>query len=94
MAQTAPVSAGVPVTVEVSAEEGTRVGLSRARIVGAARTALRARQVRHAMLSIAFVSPRRIARINRRHLGHRGSTDVIAFGLERVSRGDPVIGDR
>ena len=35
---------------------------------------------------------REIARLNARHLGRQGPTDVIAFGLTRVA-GEPVIGD-
>ena len=48
---------------------------------------LRAERVRHALVSIAFVSPRTIARLNRAHLGHRGPTDVIAFAFASRSPG-------
>ena len=34
-----------------------------------------------------------MARLNRDHLGHRGATDVISFGSNRVRRSAPVIGD-
>jgi probable rRNA maturation factor len=73
--------------VDVSAETG-RLALGRARAATLARAVLRAEGARHATLSIAFVSKRRIASINRRHLGHAGVTDVISFGLEPAVRGD------
>lgn len=78
--------------MDVSAD-GVRVPLSRARTAGIARAVLRAERVRDAMLSIAFVSRRRIAALNRDHVGHRGATDVIAFGLTRSAAGAPVVGD-
>jgi probable rRNA maturation factor len=45
------------------------------------RRTLLAERAREAMISVAFVSPRDIARLNREHLGHVGPTDVIAFAL-------------
>jgi probable rRNA maturation factor len=78
--------------VEVAAE-GVRVPLARARVAEIARLALRAERIRHALLSITFVSDRRIAAINREHLGHRGPTDVISFHFRRAAEGDPVVGD-
>lgn len=54
---------------------------------------LEGERVRHALLSIAFVSPRRIAQLNRQHLGHRGSTDVITFALGRATADAPLVGD-
>jgi len=66
--------------VEVDAA-GVRVPLARRRVAEIARTVLRAEKVRRARLSIAFVDDARISRLNRRHLGHRGATDVISFAL-------------
>lgn len=66
--------------VDVAAE-GIRAPLSRARIRALAIGVLRAEKVRDALLSIALVSPQRIAGLNRVHLGHRGATDVISFAL-------------
>jgi probable rRNA maturation factor len=66
--------------VDVNAE-GVHVPLARRRVAEIALTVLRAEKVRHARLSIAFVDDARIARLNRRHLGHRGPTDVISFAL-------------
>ncbi|MBI4355895.1 MAG: rRNA maturation RNase YbeY [Candidatus Omnitrophica bacterium] len=37
-------------------------------------------------LSVAFVDARRMARLNRRYTGHRGSTDVLAFDLTDEAR--------
>jgi probable rRNA maturation factor len=50
-------------------------------------------RVPSAMLSIAFVSRRVIAGLNRRHLGHRGGTDVITFTLDRPTSSAPLVGD-
>ena len=66
--------------VDVSAV-GVRVPLARRRVAEIAQAVLRAETVRRARLSIAFVDEARIARLNRRHLGHRGPTDVISFAL-------------
>jgi probable rRNA maturation factor len=80
------------VVVHVSAE-GVRVPLSRARAAEVARRVLAAERVRDALVSIAFVDVRAIARLNARHLGHRGSTDVISFAFARAGASGPVIGD-
>jgi probable rRNA maturation factor len=77
--------------VQVATDAGP-VPLARERVADIARVVLRSEGVRDALLSIAFVSPRDIARLNRRHLGHRGATDVISFQLTR-NRREPVIGD-
>lgn len=50
-------------------------------------------RVPSAMLSIAFVSRRTMAGLNRRHLGHRGDTDVITFALGRPTPEAPLVGD-
>lgn len=70
---------------------GVRVPLARREVAEIARTVLRAEKVRRARLSIAFVDDTRIARLNRRHLGHRGPTDVISFALSDASEG--LVGD-
>jgi len=74
------------------AREGGRSAVSAARIAEVARVALRAEKVRHAMISITLVTPRRIAALGARHLGHGGPTDVISFGFSR-ERGGPVVAD-
>ena len=78
--------------VDVSAD-GARLPLSRARVAELARAVLRAEKVRDAMVSIAFVDARDIASLNRRHLGHRGPTDVISFALGGGGGAGPVVGD-
>lgn len=80
------------VRVDIAVEAG-RLAIPRALAAEAARTALRAARVSRAVLSIAFVSERTIARLNARHLGHRGPTDVISFGFAPAGRGQPVMGD-
>jgi probable rRNA maturation factor len=54
---------------------------------------LRRERVKSAMLSIAFVSKRAMADLNRRHLGHPGGTDVITFALGRPAPTAPLVGD-
>jgi len=44
-------------------------------------------------LSITFVGRAAISELNRCYLGHRGPTDVIAFGLERSGKRGAVVGD-
>jgi len=73
--------------------DGVRLPLPRARIVRIARGVLRAEKVGDARLSITFVNTRRIAFLNREHLGHRGATDVISFGLRNDVPNSPVSGD-
>ena len=80
------------VAVDV-ATEGVRIPIARARIVALAEGVLRREKVRDALLSIAFVTDRRISALNRTHLGHTGPTDVISFGFAPVDRGRVVVGD-
>lgn len=70
-----------------------RVGLASARVTAIARATLAGEKVRDAMLSITFVSNAAMARLNTRHLGHAGATDVIAFGFAGSGKGSPVVGD-
>jgi rRNA maturation RNase YbeY len=73
--------------------DGVRIPVARDRVQRVAEHVLRAEHVRDALISIAFVTDRRIAELNVRHLGHRGSTDVISFGFAPVGKGGPVVGD-
>ena len=75
------------------ATAGVRIAVARERVAQAAALVLQAEKVRDAMLSIAFVTPREMARVNREHLGHAGATDVISFGFQRPSPDAPVVGD-
>lgn len=71
--------------------EGVRSPVALARLARAGELVLRAEKAGAALLSVTLVSRRRIAAMNRRHLGHAGATDVISFGFR-----DPagaVIGD-
>ena len=78
--------------VDVSAD-GVRSPLSRQRVADLAQRVLRAEGVRDALLSIALVSNRRMAALNRAYLGRPGPTDVIAFGFARVGARGPIVGD-
>ena len=73
--------------------EGVRIPISRSRVAALAEGELRREGIRHALLSIAFVGDRRIAALNRTHLGHAGPTDVISFGFAPVKAGGAVVGD-
>jgi probable rRNA maturation factor len=83
------------IIVDVSAD-GARTPLASARVKRVAVAVLRAEGVQDALVSIAFVSAREIARLNQRHLGHAGPTDVISFALgpgKEPSAAHPVVGD-
>ena len=80
------------VSVYVCARD-VRVALAAARVEAIARATLALEHVRDAMLSITFVSDAAIARLNAKHLGHRGATDVISFGFRSTGKRAPVIGD-
>jgi probable rRNA maturation factor len=71
---------------------GLAISVSRARLAAAARLALRAGKVRHALVSVTLVTKPRIAALNARHLRHRGPTDVISFAFSR-ERGRPLVAD-
>ena len=81
--------------VDVSAES-VRAPLSRTRIRDVAIAVLEAERVRDAMVSITLVTRQHIARLNRRHLGHAGPTDVISFSLGALpggGAGRAIVGD-
>lgn len=69
-----------PRAVSVQAD-GVRVPVAADRLVELSRRVLRALNVSRAMISVTFVSSRASATLNRKHLGHRGPTDVITFAL-------------
>ena len=75
------------------ATEGVRIPVARARVAELAEGVLRREGVRNALLSVAFVTDRHIATLNREHLGHAGPTDVISFGFARVEPRGAVVGD-
>lgn len=80
------------VNIYVKAHD-VRVGLSSARVASIARATLAGERVRDAMLSITFLSNAAMARMNARHLGHKGATDVISFGFTGSGKRSPVVGD-
>ena len=58
---------------------------------------LRRERAGNALVSITLLGRREMASLNARHLGHRGPTDVISFGLSRAanraSDASPTVGD-
>jgi probable rRNA maturation factor len=71
--------------------EGLRVPVAAARLREACAVVLTSQKVKHALVSITLLTPRRMAALNKKHLNHTGATDVITFGFR-----DPdgaVIGD-
>ncbi len=61
--------------------DGVRAPVAASRLEDLARAVLQALKVKHALVSVTLISPRAMARLNRRHLDHRGPTDVITFAL-------------
>jgi len=78
--------------VDVATNE-ERLPVSKSRVVEIAQSVLRGERVRHALVSITMLDRRAMARLNAKHLGHRGATDVISFGFTRATPSDPVVGD-
>ncbi len=76
------------------AVDGVATPLGRTRSQRVVEAVLRAEKVRSALISVAFVTDRAIAALNRKHLNHRGPTDVISFGFSRLTPNDSgLIGD-
>jgi probable rRNA maturation factor len=67
--------------------------VSLARVQRVAESVLRAERVGDALVSVTFVSDRKMASLNWSHLQHRGATDVISFGFAPVAKGAPLTGD-
>ena len=78
--------------VDVSSD-GVRSPIGKERTQDIVQAVLRSEKVRNALVSIAFVDKRAMARLNKTHLGHTGPTDVISFGFTRAAAADPVVGD-
>lgn len=85
-----PSGAGAGVRVVVNLE-GLRAPVAAARLRDAVSTVMRAQKVKHALVSVTLLTPRRMAALNRKHLGHSGATDVITFGF--ADPAGAVIGD-
>ena len=73
------------------ARDGVRIPISEERVRDIVRAVCRRERVKAAMISVTFVTDRRIAAMNREFLGHAGATDVITFELEPAA--GTVIGD-
>lgn len=82
----------MPVLVESSAPR-LRAPLGTARVRDLVRLALTAEGVTDAVMSVTFLSPRAMARLNRDQLGHAGATDIITFELPRPHPDAPHSGD-
>ena len=70
--------------------DGVRAGVNRERVAALVRGVLKAEKAREAFISVAFVSDKAIAAVNREHLAHTGPTDVIAFAFREGPR---LVGD-
>ena len=75
------------------ATDAVRIPVARDRVQRVADRVLRAERVRHALISITFVTDQKIAVLNWQHLKHRGPTDVISFALSPVTRAGELVGD-
>ena len=78
--------------VQVATEQ-VRIPIACERVERVVTSVLRSERVRDAHVSVTFVTNRRMAALNRQHLGHAGATDVITFGFAPVTKGAPVTGD-
>lgn len=72
---------------------GVRIPISRRRVTDIARQVFRSEGVRHALLSITFVTNAQMRALNRKHLHRDRDTDVIAFGFRAGVKKAPVVGD-
>lgn len=63
------------------ARDDVRVALGEERVREIVRAVCKREKVKGALISVTFVSNRRIAAMNRKFLGHTGATDVITFEL-------------
>ncbi len=61
--------------------DGVRSPVAASRLEALARSVLQALKVKEALVSVTLITPRAMATLNKRHLGHRGPTDVITFAL-------------
>ena len=66
---------------------GVHIPIAIGRLTEFARVVLKALGVKRSMLSITFVTSRKIAVMNKQHLGHSGPTDVITFALGEAPDG-------
>jgi probable rRNA maturation factor len=77
--------------VDVSVDAG-RAPLAAPRVRALVRHVLTRERVRDAVLSVAFVTARRSARLHRQLLGAPGATDIITLEFTRAA-GTPLVGE-
>jgi probable rRNA maturation factor len=72
--------------------DGARAAIGGTAVMTLVRHVLAAERAGRAMVSVTFLAPRAMAALNRRHLGHRGPTDVISFAFAPTGH-DGIVGD-
>jgi probable rRNA maturation factor len=77
--------------ISVLLDDGGRPGVPADDLERAVRAACASQDVEEAEVSVALLGDAAIARLNQRHLGHAGPTDVLAFALWEGD--EPVVGD-
>jgi len=80
-----------PPDIRVSARARAPLSAAGARRLAAG--VLKAEGSKLKALSIAFVGPTRMRKLNREHLGHDWATDVLAFGMAPDGNRQSAIGD-
>ncbi len=80
------------VSVTVAAD-GVRPPLASSRVRALTELVLERERVAMASIFVQFVSSRRIAALNRKHLGHSGATDIVTLEHRREAPGAPVVGE-
>lgn len=81
-----------PRHVVAVASEGTRAAIGAEAVRALVQGVLAAERAGRAMVSVTFLAPAAMAALNRRHLRHRGPTDVISFGFVPTG-GEGLVGD-
>ena len=77
--------------ISVLLDDGGRPDAPADDLERAVRAACRSQDVVEAEVSVALLTDPAIQRLNERHLGHTGPTDVLAFAL--YEEGETVVGD-
>ncbi len=83
VAKSGPKLSSSKLVVDVSRND-VRVPISEEKVKEIVRAVLRKERVKEAMISVAFVTDRAIAKINKDYLDHRGPTDIITFELSSI----------
>ena len=77
--------------ISVLLDDGGRADIPEDHLERAVFAACASQGVQEAEVSVALLPDRAIQRLNERHLGHVGPTDVLAFAL--YEEGETVVGD-